>query len=135
MLCVGLGATLVASVGGCAPDDEFEIGSSGFHVYETTPDGVRATGTVARDQELMLEFVPPANATQISVTLQGDGDADLYTRFDVPPTLESYSCRPYIGGSNEECNHNAARPLFVKVRGFAETSNFAVIVKGISTSP
>jgi serine protease len=34
----------------------------------------------------------------------GTGDADMYVRFGSPPTLTTYTCRPYLNGNNETCN-------------------------------
>jgi hypothetical protein len=138
LLLAGVCAALAS---GCAVDDQFQynVGTDQFHSFEEIPGGIRATGTVLRDEQVMLEFEPLPDATEISVVLeeadqQAAGDADLYARLDAPPTLESFTCRPYVEGSNEQCQVQAGL-LYVAVRGYAEVSSFAVIVKGISTSP
>lgn len=60
-----------------------------------------ATGT----QTLYRVFVPEGK-TQLVVSISGSsGDADLYTRFGTPPTFKTFTCRPYLGGSNETCTH------------------------------
>lgn len=60
-----------------------------------------ATGT----RTLYRVFIP-AGTTNLTVTIRGaSGDADLYTRFGTPPTFSTFTCRPYLGGSNETCIH------------------------------
>jgi len=59
------------------------------------------TGT----RTLYRVFVPEGT-TQLQVRLTGaSGDADLYTRFGTPPTLSTFTCRPYLAGSVETCTH------------------------------
>jgi hypothetical protein len=72
----------------------------------------------------------PAGATNLSVKISGDsGDADLYTRFGSQPTSNSYDCRPYSGGSDEECS--VARPQagihYVSVYAFKAYSNITLV--------
>ena len=44
----------------------------------------------------------PADQTSLTVTMRGDGDADLYVRYGEEPTLEDYDYAPYLAGSDEE---------------------------------
>ncbi len=59
------------------------------------------------------------------------GDADLYVRVGAAPTTESYDCRPYRTGSDEECRITLDAPakIYVDVNGFAdEKSSYVVTV-------
>ncbi len=45
--------------------------------------------------------VPP-DQTRLTLSLRGDGDADLYVRYGTAPTLETYDEAPYLIGSDED---------------------------------
>lgn len=63
---------------------------------------------VAQDEFVFREVEVPAGATELVVSITGGtGDADLYLKFGSQPTRYSYDCRPYISGSNEQCNVKA----------------------------
>jgi len=64
--------------------------------------------------------------TPLEVRMGGSaatGDPDLYVRFDQPPVVRSYDCRPYLDGPAEVCAitvpANASR-VFVMVRGYEQ---------------
>lgn len=129
-------AVISAALVGCALEDEAVTRSDRYHV-ESTPTTLLVEGVIDRDEEHLFVFEPPAGATIMSVRLKGDGDADLYTQLAEEPTLESFACRPYADGSEEECEHFDGRALYVKVRGWAPVSSYQLVIKveGISTSP
>ncbi|HUH03762.1 MAG TPA: hypothetical protein VML75_17325 [Kofleriaceae bacterium] len=133
---LSLVAVIPAALASCALEDEAVTGSDRYHV-ESTPTELVAEGVIDRDEEHLFVFEPPAGATIMSVRLQGDGDADLSTQLAEEPTLESFACRPYVDGTDEECEHFDGRALYVKVRGWAPVSSYrlAIKVEGISTSP
>lgn len=57
---------------------------------------------------LNYSVVAPAGATNLTVTMSGgNGDADLYVRYNATPTISAYDCRPYQGGNNESCSINS----------------------------
>ncbi len=62
--------------------------------YNTAPD----IDLSALDQKLGSPF---------SARLSGTGDADLYVRFDAPPTLTTYDCRSNGASSAELCSMEA----------------------------
>lgn len=74
---------------------------------------------------------PVLAAGTYSFDLTGSGDADLYVRIGSAPTTSAYDCRPYKTGTNESCTVQLAQPapLFVQVRGYAATSDFALVGK------
>jgi bacillolysin len=51
--------------------------------------------------------VPPGKDSVTFEQAGGSGDADLYVRFGQPPTLSSYSCRPYLSDNTETCTVRA----------------------------
>jgi hypothetical protein len=69
----------------------------------------------------------PAGATILTVSTSGSGDADLYTLAGAKPTLSTYNCRPYAGGSAETCNHPNPQPgqWWVGVYGYS-SANFSI---------
>ncbi len=99
----------------------------------TTFKGLRESGAVTRNQELKYQtMVAPAGT--YSVRLAHDpalpgGDADLYVKVGAQPTRTSYDCRPYIGGSAEECRVTLTAPatIFISVFGYASSSSAFVV--------
>jgi len=68
--------------------------------------------------------------TTFTVNMTGTGDPDLYVRWGAAPTVNQFSCRPYLDGATETCsltvpaNQTAA---FVMVRGYtAATYSLAI---------
>jgi hypothetical protein len=52
----------------------------------------------------------PENATNLTVRISGgDGDADLYTRYNAEPTTSEHDCRPYLDGNSESCTEERPR--------------------------
>lgn len=69
--------------------------------------GVPVTGLSSDDEPgstVLYRIRVPAGATNLLVTMSGGtGDADLYVRYQTPPTPDDFDCRPFAGGNNEEC--------------------------------
>jgi hypothetical protein len=84
------------------------------------------SGTVARAAEKAYAYDVPAGT--YTITLSGDGDADLYVKKNAPAAAGTYDCRPYKGGSAETCTVTFAEAgkLNVMVRGYAATSTYKV---------
>ncbi|CAM2005199.1 PKD domain-containing protein [Acanthopleuribacter pedis] len=68
-------------------------------------NGVPVSGLAAKGGEWLEFFIDvPQNAENLTVTMSGgNGDADLYTRFNQSPNQSEYACRPYSAGNNETC--------------------------------
>ena len=69
--------------------------------------GVAVSQTVGYHQWEYFCIDVPSGSSNLTVTISGTGDVDLYTRFDAQPTSSLWNCRPYIGGSGETCTHNS----------------------------
>jgi vibriolysin len=84
--------------------------SSTVGVCGTDPvltNGVPVTGisgAAASSRYLCIKAVPAGTTLTFNIS-GGTGDADLYTQFGARPSTASYSCRPYLSGSNETCTH------------------------------
>lgn len=64
----------------------------------------------AASSQTLFHLDVPAGATNLSFAISGgSGDADLYVRHGAEPTLQTYDCRPYIGGNNETCDIGTAQ--------------------------
>jgi hypothetical protein len=66
--------------------------------------------------------------TQLTVTMTGTGDADLYVRFAGAPTRTSYDCRPYLSSASEQCRltvPSTATQFFIMVDGYT-ASTYAI---------
>ncbi len=101
----------------------------------TQPPGLvspwQTRGELAQNEEVRFPLALPADARDIRVTMTGTGDADLYTRFSTPPTLESFACRPYAETSAETCEHarvEGGGPLYLMVRGYQARNAFELTV-------
>lgn len=86
-----------------------------------------ANGTVAKSAWHHEAALAVNQGDQVSITMTGTGDADLYVRFGSQPTGTEYDCRPYDSGSSETCNvvaPDGATEVFVSVNGYADSSDF-----------
>ncbi len=92
--------------------------------------GVAKTGlSGAKDSWLHHYIEVPANQAKLEVVQGGgSGDADLYLQHAAQPTLQSYQCRPYVGGNAESCtiNNPAAGRWYVSSFGYTSFNNVSV---------
>ncbi|RJE73534.1 DNA degradation protein EddB [Pseudoalteromonas sp. MSK9-3] len=51
----------------------------------------------------------PEGYKTLEVSIEGQGEADLYVRHNQKPYFLSFDCRPYLWGSNEQCTLNNAQ--------------------------
>jgi serine protease len=115
----------IAACGGSTPDPE----------PEPEPDtglknGVAVTGISGASSSAQYWTVNvPAGTSSLVVNITGSsGDADLYVRQGSQPTTSSYTCRPYLSGSNETCTINspAAGTYHVMIRGYSAYSGVSL---------
>lgn len=133
LLPLALACTLQAS---CAFDEPDIGGSSQYSIIDTTDTSFHAAGTIAADEEHLFAIPVGEGATNINVHLTGSGDADLYTRWAVPPTESEFQCRPYVDGSDEQCVlYLRDGQLYVMVRGWANVSDYDLNVTWQAASP
>jgi hypothetical protein len=93
---------------------------------------VTDAGALARTAWKQLgPYTVPANKT-LTVTMTGDGDADLYVRKNAAPTAASYDCRPYANGTSESCSIPGPATVYVGVNGYATTSNYSLSIKTVA---
>lgn len=59
---------------------------------------------IALDEVLMPIDLPVAPGTPFSAMMTGEGDPDLYVKFDDQALPTNYDCRPYLQGAEEECS-------------------------------
>jgi hypothetical protein len=66
----------------------------------------------------------PAGATLTVRSTGGTGDADLYVRLGMRPTLATYECRPFVTGNNESCviSPTVAGDYYIMLHGFTDYS-------------
>lgn len=90
-------------------------------------EGFKVDGLVVRDEAFRYQTatLPPG---RYLFSIAGDGDADLYVRTGAEPTTTAFDCRPYAGGSAEQCPVTLEAPAVVQlmVRGYADRSNFTL---------
>lgn len=92
--------------------------------------------TVGRNEQRSGWYRAPA-AGALLFRLRGTGDADLYVRKRRQATEDAYDCRPYTGGSDEECRIQvvAGESVSWMVRGFSETSSVSLDLGATNPSP
>ena len=97
-------------------------------VEEAQPVEENHTGTVAQNE--FLEFGPftVEEGGNIAAVMTGTGDADLYLKHGSAPTTSSFDCRPYSGGSNEQCHGTTAGEYFIAINGYDASSDYALQV-------
>jgi Transglutaminase elicitor/Bacterial pre-peptidase C-terminal domain len=85
------------------------------------------SGDVAKDAWVHHGPFTVEEGAAFVARMTGDNDADLYVSFGSQPTSSSYACRPYAGGSAEDCEVSApagATQAYVSVNGYATTSHY-----------
>ncbi len=94
--------------------------------------GFSHKGALERDQESLFE-TPLLAEGNYRFAIDDDpahpgGDADLYVKVGQSPTMQSYDCRPYLDGSQEECLVTLSAPakIFVKVRAYSTNAAFVL---------
>lgn len=92
------------------------------------PEGGTSTsknGTVNGGQWIQLGNYAITGGANVTVTMTGTGDPDLYVRFGSQPTDSSYDCRPYVDGAGESCSLTApsgATTVYVAVNAYGTAS-------------
>lgn len=89
------------------------------------------SGTVAASAWTQVQNLAVAPGQTLRVAMTGTGDADLYVRWNSQPTASSYTCRPYLEGSDELCELVVpadAKTAYIAVNGYAPTSKYAIKV-------
>lgn len=66
-------------------------------------------------------------------TLTGSGDADLYVRIGLQPTLSLYDCRPFLSDSNEACTVTLPTPdkIVTLVRSEAGAASYHLVAQAV----
>lgn len=114
----------------------------GYGNPTTPPTGGLIDETADVDANEELQFVTgELEAGAYTVTLSADGgdtgDADLYVKTGAAPSKTVYDCRPYVGGSAEECKVTltAKNKIYVMVHGYTAAKFKLKITKDGSTGP
>ncbi len=85
-------------------------------------NGVPVTGiSGAEDSEQFFVISVPANQDTLEISITGGtGDADLYVKFGVLPTVADYDYRPYLLGNEEEVtiDNPTAGDWYIMIRGY-----------------
>jgi hypothetical protein len=98
------------------------------------PDAVKEGRDVVATDDVVVEgcewkTLGPylvADDSQLTVTLSGSGDADLYVRRGAPPDDQTYDCRSQGGSAAESCTVAGGGAIYVAVLGFGDGAELAV---------
>lgn len=115
--------SLFAGGGGTGPVDPEEPGEPELKSGQP----VTLSGAKSEEKHFVIK-VPSAKTVTIALS-GGSGDADLYVRTGLKPTLTAYNCRPYKSSNNESCSVrlNAAGNVYVMVRGYSSFANAKLV--------
>jgi len=86
-----------------------------------TPRTSTASGSVAKGQLVQFNPIAVVPGSQLTVTMTGSGDPDLYVRFAGAPSLTLFDCRPYVGGASETCSVTVpatASQFYMAINGY-----------------
>lgn len=86
----------------------------------------------ASGSERLYQIQVPSSADSFRVLMSGGtGDADLYVRRGALPTANTFDCRPYLQGNNEECTFDnpAAGTWYIAIRGYAPYQGVSLTVE------
>jgi uncharacterized repeat protein (TIGR01451 family)/CSLREA domain-containing protein len=127
-LSAGFGLDIAApgapvSVEGLAIHD-FDIGVA-VSDPPSLQNGVAVPGStnsvVSNDDFAEFLVSLPPGASNLTIDTTGStGDLDLYVRFGLAPTLNSFDCRPFTGSGDENCTFSipGAGVYYIRVYGF-----------------
>lgn len=94
---------------------------------------------VAPSGEIMrFTFQMPTNVTRLEAALsEGTGDADLYVRYQLPPTLTDFDERPYVAGNEERVVIDSPRTglWHLAVHAAQAFSNVTLTIKAPARQP
>ena len=89
------------------------------------------SGSLLSEEEDHFYIQVPPGQDLLVVELTGSGDADLYVRFNQPPTPALWDCRPFTDNSNEYCSFENPSPgtYYIVVIGYSSTSDYNLSVE------
>ena len=125
IMCLILGFIGCAEEGNQMISDE-RIGSESFSASTTTTTYLVEERTLNRNQWKYLNPVRINYSDTIRIVMTGTGDADLYVKKDYEPNSRRYDCRPYLGGSSEECLFNSPGEYYISIHGYSQTSKVSL---------
>jgi hypothetical protein len=106
-------------------------GGGGTPTVTPLANGVPVTGLTAAtgDQAFYKIDVPPGQSKLEIEMAGGSGDADLYVRQDLLPTLSEWDYRPYVIGNNETVTINtpAAGTYFLMINAFQAYTGVSLV--------
>lgn len=117
-------ASIPFNIGGAPPS-----GGTGAGGIVTLTSGQAVSDSVTWDQQKAYRITVPSGATQLLVQITGAGDADLYVKRGSQAGMNAWDCRPYAGGSNEQCpfSNPQAGDWYIMIHGYASgTSSYTL---------
>lgn len=98
----------------------------------TISNGQTINDNVSKDQERHYKINVAGPVTQLSVSMTGTNDADLYVKYGSQASTSNWVCRPYESSTNEQCTFDNPSPgdWYIMVRGYsAANSSFTLITQ------
>ena len=116
------GVTLIAS---------YEKENTGNTGNELENGKAKRNLAASQDQWLYYKIKIPAGAGNLRFSISdGNGDADLYTRYGSRPTDSKFDCHPYLDGNNESCEP-IANPktgyYYIGIKGWYNFSGVSLV--------
>ncbi|MCJ8320990.1 MAG: S8 family serine peptidase [Colwellia sp.] len=94
------------------------------------------TISAAQNEQLLFSFLAPENASDVTFSISdGDGDADLYVKYDGIASLDNFDCRPWLSGNNESCTLTGSGNYSIMVRGYNSYSDVTLTANYVERAP
>ncbi len=98
--------------------------------YLVWPDG--SVKSIAQGEWVHYGPFAISEFRYLLVTMSGSGNADLYVQRNAPPTESSYTCRPHLAGSNENCvmavKAGETGVFYIGIKGMGATNTYRLSV-------
>ena len=106
-----------------------------IQAVSNTVDTIDKTGLAGtKRSKAFYEIEVPVGST-LTVTIKGctSGDPDLYVKAGAKPSTDSYDCRPYKNGCNEECVITPTQNVVyhIMIRGYTAFEGLHLLATGI----
>jgi hypothetical protein len=97
----------------------------------TLVNGVPVSGlSGAASSEVFYQIVVPSGQTSLVIQITGGtGDADLYVKYNAPPTVVSYDARPFLAGNEETATFASpnAGTWMIMLRGYSSYASLTLV--------
>ena len=127
--CSGTGICAITADSSVTITATFDPAATGSLKY-VTPITISNLSGAQNSTAYYSASIPPGAKNLRIETRGGSGDLDLYVRYAQQPTLDTWDCRPWVSGNNEQCNFPSPSPgnYHIMIHGFYSYMGTSLIV-------